>query len=291
MSFGNKIANVFLISLVSTIVLVIINPQRTSSESSKQHFWTSKTFNESKYDIVAFGDSRMYRGFSTEAFLGKETTTCFNFGYSSASFSKKMLDFCKSKLSTVLDRKLVFGVTSHSFTENALKDEQFNLESSRTSFDVLLRKYKSGAIQRFDPISPEDIFGLSKRVETFHSDGWVSTTEVEIDSLSGLESYAKVFEDNPVSQKAIDDFMSFVQDMVNEGVDVYAYRPSTMLSMDALEDALSGFNFDSFIGCFENAGGKWVKVNRSGYQTYDGSHLDLESTIRFSEWLGREVLD
>ena len=291
MDYKKKIITTLLLTLVASVGLLLLNPERSSSESAKQYFWTNKTFNDHKYDIVAYGDSRVYRGFSTKHFLGNKNLTCFNFGYSSASFSERMLEFCASKLSDKKERKLIFGITSHSFTDHAQKDEQFVLEQSRSSFDILLRKYKAGSIKRFDPISPEDVFGFSKKVETFYSDGWVSTSEVEIDTAGGLESYKKVFEDNPVNATAVNHFMKFVEHQVSLGVDVYAYRPPTMVSMDSLEDELSGFDFKSFKIQFENAGGIWIDVPRSGYQTYDGSHLTLTSTIQFSEWLGKQILD
>lgn len=291
MKTNRKIAFSLVLAICMSAALLIWNPQRTSAESSKQFFWTNKTMGNSKYDVVVYGDSRVYRGFSTEAFLGESDLTCFNFGYSSGSYSKRMLDFCESKLSSKNQPKLVFGITPHSFTQDALKDEQFCQEKDRSSFDVLLRKYKSGLLQRFDPISPKDIFGFSEKRETFHADGWISTHNVAMDTLAGLNSYKKVFTDNPINEKAIEEFMEFVQTQVEKGVEVYAYSPPTMVSMDELEDEISGFDFNKFMERFERAGGEWVNVTRGGYQTYDGSHLTVESTVKLSELLGKEILD
>lgn len=291
MNNNKKILAVLILTIVGTIVLLLVNPERFSSESSKQHLWTTKTHSEKVYDIVVYGDSRVYRGFSTKDFLGDSELSCFNFGYSSGSFSERMLEFCESKLSLNPKRRLIFGITAHSFTEDAFKDEHFLQEVNRSSFDILLKKYKSGVLKRFDPISPKDIFGFSDNVETFHTDGWVSTSNTIMDTTSGLESYIKVFTDNPIAAKAITNFMKFVQVQVGKGVEVFAYRPPTMRSMDQLEDRLSGFDFNDFIDQFEKAGGKWVQVNREAYKTYDGSHLTIESTKNLSKLLGEKILD
>lgn len=272
-------------------LVFIWNPDRAESESSKQYLWTTKTHNAANQDIVVYGDSRVYRGFSTEAFLNERELNCHNFGYSSASFSKGMLDFCSQQFKSKKSGTYVFGITTHAFTKSALKDEHFKQEKDRSNFEVKTRLLKNQVLKHFDPISASDFLGLSEEMETFHSDGWVSKSNVEFDTLSGLESYTKTLSKTEIDSATYENFFVFVQNEVKQGRKFFAYRPPTMISMDELEENLTSFRFNDFILKFEKAGGTWINVPRTGYESYDGSHLTTASTIKLSEFLGDQIFN
>ena len=285
-----KIAiSLVLIVLLSGVVM-LWNPQRTESESAKQFFWTNKTHSEVKHDVVVYGDSRVYRGFSTESFLELSDLTAYNYGYSSGSMSRQMLDFAASKIDYSDSPTLILGVTAHAFTESAIKDEQFKQELNRPTSEIFQRLYKSKYLQAFDPISPRDIFGISENLEHFHSDGWVSKSKVIVDTLAGLDSYEKTFSKTKSSEPTYHEFFEFVDSLTKTGVAVYAYRPPTMLSMDALEEDMTTFNPVKIKENFEEAGGIWIDIPRNEFSTFDGSHLDYASTQKLSRMLAKAVL-
>lgn len=278
--------------MIMTLSVIIIywNPEREESESAKQNLWTSKTHASNNQDIVVYGDSRVYRGFSTEHFIGNKSLSCHNFGYSSASYSQLMLEFCERQLASKSSGTFVFGVTPHAFTKSAISDEHFKQEFDRSELDVKTRLAKTEVLQYFDPITANDFLGLSNETESFHPDGWISKSNVKFDTLAGLKSYTKTFSKTKIDPATYSNFFKFVKEQVQKGRKIYAYRPPTMVSMDALEEEQTSFRFDDFIHKFESAGGKWIDVPRSKYETYDGSHLTTASTIDLSKYLGEQIL-
>jgi hypothetical protein len=285
-----KIAISFVLIVLLSGVVMFWNPQRTESESAKQFFWTNKTHSDVKQDVVVYGDSRVYRGFSTEAFLEGSDLTAYNYGYSSGSMSRRMLDFAASKIDHSKSPTLLLGITAHAFTESAIKDEQFKQEFNRPYSEVFQRLYKSKYLQVFDPISPRDIFGTSENLEYFHSDGWVSKSNVDVDTLAGLDSYERIFSKTKSSESIYHEFFEFVDSLTKTGVVIYAYRPPTMISMDALEEEMTTFNPIKVQEKFEKAGGIWFEIPRNEFSTFDGSHLDYASTQKLSRILAKAIL-
>lgn len=286
----NKIVVSVLMIMGLSLAIIYWNPEREESESAKQNLWTSKTHASSGQDMVIYGDSRVYRGFSTEHFIGDTDIRCHNFGYSSASFSQRMLDFCERQLRDEKSGDYVFGITPHAFTKSAISDKHFKQEFERSQFDVTTRLAKTEVLQYFDPITANDFLGLSIETETFHPDGWVSKNNVKFDTLAGLESYTKTFSKTEIDTNTYEQFFKFVEAEVQKGRQVYAYRPPTMPSMDELEEEMTAFSFDDFISRFETSGGIWIDVSRTAYETYDGSHITTQSTIQLSEFLGQQIL-
>ena len=52
--------------------------------------------------------------------------------------------------------------------------------------------------------------------------------------------------------------------------------------MEHLEDSITGFDEIEFIERFESLGGTWLRIDKTGYETYDGSHLREVEAARLS---------
>ena len=100
----------------------------TSNNMLKESFWAHKVTADSIYDIVAVGDSRVYRGVDPEAI----ETQCFklkgtkiqalNFGFSSAGLEPYILEKAKALLKYGGKRVMLIGVSPNSFIESSQKN-------------------------------------------------------------------------------------------------------------------------------------------------------------------------
>lgn len=287
---GTKKILIFLsIATVLVLGMLALNLDREMSTSARDSFWTDKTFNEGKYQLVICGDSRVYRGVSAEIVQESSGLSTYNFGYSSGSFSQQMLDHSYARLDKEGRAVMLLGITPHSLTKSAAEDVQFKLESDRSTFEVWKRKNLVKPLSYFDPIKPSEVFGLAGNFDKPDVLGWMPNEGMVVDTAKGLEHYKKVFIDNPIDEKIYNNLLEFIQKVTAEGIEVYAFRPPTMVSMEVLEDEITGFDVIEVQADIEAAGGKWIPMNSALYQTYDGSHLQEASAIQLSELLGKSL--
>lgn len=289
MDSKKKIAFFILLSLIGIVLVVLFRPQRINSEFETKHYWTYKAHTEDTYDFVFYGDSRIYRGVSPEVVLEGTKYSGYNFGFSSGSLSAEMLSFIENRLDRSENPTIVLGVTPHSLTQESLKDVHFHQERNRPWDEVLQRYYIHPWLYHFDRITPEELLGYRDWVthEWVSDDGWMKCDNISIDTAWGLRHYEKILADNPIDTSAVNHLFQKVEDWTSQGIEVYAYRPPTFLAMEELEDRITGFDETQFIKRFESAGGKWLEVSKTGYQTYDGSHLKDDEVIRLSEEINR----
>lgn len=291
MKYNQKIAVFLIISLLLTLAIIEWNPEREMSEAARENFWTEKTHNEEKFDVVIYGDSRIYRGVSPAHITEETNLSAYNFGYSSGSMSSQMLEFASSHLDHSNRPVFILGISPHSLTKDAMKDEQFLQEDGRSALEVLKRKKLAGFMSIFDPIRPSDLFAKGANQDQLNEGGWMSNPGNEIDTLNGLEHYRKVLTDNPIVPEAVEDMLSFVTELSSKGVRVIGFRPPTMSSMEALENDLLNFDQMDLAKRFEEHGGEWLNFDLNEFQTYDGSHLQKESAIFLSKKLAEKLID
>ena len=67
------------------------------------------------------------------------------------------------------------------------------------------------------------------------------------------------------------------------GINVYGFIVPSCEQMVRVEREMSGFDEDSFIAKFKQAGGTWIDVDVDKYECIDGSHLQDTGAIQFSE--------
>jgi hypothetical protein len=276
----------------------------TYLQTEYKHFWIEKTHNPSTYNFLICGDSRIYRGISCNEIQKHISSNyrVFNFGFSSGSYSNFMLDKIETKIDTSSEQAiLLLGITPYSLTPRAAEDGHINEELTRKKEEIFEYRYLIPIKLFFEPFTPDQLFnhlrlGGSTNPEEpiyyqefYPQQGWVASWKVPIDSTKALKEYEKDFASNTVDSMMVKSLVKRVDKWVKQGILVFAFRPPTTNAMVSLEDRLSGFNENTFKRAFEEAGGRWINVPVTGYVTYDGSHLERQSALKLSSYLGLTI--
>lgn len=269
------------------LLLSLLKPETDASKASViKRFWILKTHSEKKYSLLLCGDSRTYRGMSPQAMKKVlPDFSIYNFGYSSGSFSPFMLDQIEKRLDFDAPTKVLYlGITPYSLTPKAAKDGHISQELARKKEEIWESLYLEPLEQFFEPYQLNwDKPGDSVLyIQEYKTTGWVATTKIPPSPEEAIPIYTKDFQDNSVSNTVIDSLVARVKRWTERRVIVFAARPPTTNAMINLENTISGFNENEFVLKFEEAGGIWLQTDIDDYQSFDGSHLDIPSAIKFS---------
>lgn len=276
------------IVVICIVALSVLRPETIESHASIiKRFWIVKTHSKKKYNFLICGDSRTYRGVSPEVMEDVLSRfSILNFGYSSGSFSPFMLDQIEKKLDFSAPVKVLYlGITPYSLTPKASMDGHIKQELARKKEEIIETLYLDPVKRFFDPYE----FDWNKTsdsvayIQEYKKDGWVATDKIPPNPQEALPIYVKDFENNTVSNEIIDTLMVKVNEWALQGVKVFATRPPTTEEMVDLENRLSGFKEWEFIKRFTQAGGVWLNTDEKQYKSFDGSHLDIPSTIAYSK--------
>ncbi len=266
----------------------------------ENRFWTQKAFAEPAYSVVALGDSRTYRGISTEAIEQElPNAHALNFGFSSAGLASTLLEVGASKLKPTAQTPIILlGITPWSLTDEAAENKHLKQELKRPLSEQLERRYLNPLVSRLNPFTPKQLKGFVHGGETpppilyhqiHHRHGWVESWKIPENSEEQLKPYATLFDNNPVNQARVDALMQQIRRWTKSGITVVAFRPPSTTAMEELENVKSGFNEISIQQAVETNGGIWLNFKSSQFTSYDGSHLDRQSAKRFSRALGQEI--
>lgn len=295
------LAALFLI-LLTGFILSGTRESDQESDPVKERFWALKTrFLKPEYNVVLYGDSRLYRGISPEAMRSAlPDLKIINFGYSNGGHDRLMLNSAISLLDPEAKlRIIVLGVTPLSLTQVAAQNEHY-LSIMRKPFSeafesVYFLHLKSFILPIF-PIELKDIFSLSraKRKEKhtiYHDDGWAESWDDVPNPEAQLSQYKDRFTSNQVSSELFQDLFQVISECKSKGIKIIGFRPPTTRAMVTLEDSMSGFHEDEFIIEFRKSGGIWLSFNIDDYDSYDGSHLDSDSALKLSRVLAEKIRD
>ena len=283
-----RVITILPILLLCIVTLGFLRPETTESNASIiKRFWIVKTHTKKKYNLLICGDSRTYRGVSPD-FMEEILSefSIFNFGFSSGSFSPFMLDQIEKKLDFNAPVKVLYlGITPYSLTPKASRDGHIKQELARKKEEIIEALYLDPVKRFFEPyeINWDKKSDSVIYIQEYKNNGWVATTKIPPNPREALAIYVKDFEDNTVSAQMIDNLIIKVREWSLKNVRVFATRPPTTKEMIELENRLSGFNEGEFVKRFKEAGGIWLKMNHSQYTSFDGSHLDIPSSISFSK--------
>ncbi len=265
----------------------LLRPAGTNWGVYPQVFWLRKAAWRGVADMVVAGDSRVYRSVSPAAMqkvmrkkLGPVRVV--NFGFNSSGYSKEYLSAIESVLEAGrANRTIVLGITPHSLTPSAMRDNGFlSARRELSTQSALMASLPSPLIAFFEPLSLRDLWrGIfpkpAKRryYEFYHADGWVAGTRVPQMPRKALRAYENIFENNKVCERAIANITAAVRRWRKGGIRVYAFRVPSCAAMVKLEGEKSGFDEADFRRRFETAGGTWIEMDQDAYHTYDGSHI------------------
>lgn len=282
-----------LISLVLICIVGFIKPETDKTAYREELFWILKTHNNDLQDIIILGDSRVYRGVSPE-FMRKNLPghRILNFGYSSGSLDERMLSEAEKKLDANGKKIIILGVTPHSLTPRSALDEHYLQEKNKAKLEisyVLHLGYLNDFFMPFTKLLQIASPNYQAYHQEYHKDGWVASWMIPENHNEGLASYTDAFTNNTISAEIERKLLLKTEDWTKRGFHVFAFRPPTCQAMLELEKKLSGFNEEEFVKKFRKAGGSWVPVSNNDYHSYDCSHIDKESAIKFSLFLADNI--
>ncbi|RIV72570.1 hypothetical protein [Flagellimonas aequoris] len=297
---GKAYLNRFFLMAALTIALVYFvgayKPKPISSTIQKEKFWADKTHSNSKYNVIFIGDSRLYRGIDPRTVSKTlKGLKVLNFGYSSGGHNEVIFNEISQRfVESDKTRAVVLVLSPYSLTPKAQENSHFNQEKERNKKDVFNRRYIAPFFDFFDPVKPSEIFQSNDTIQGYHEifrpDGWVESYKIPSNPEYALKVYVNDFRDNKVSQDVLDKVYDQVKEWKKQGIQVFAFRMPTTQAMERLEDSISGYKENEIRMNFEKAGGEWINIDdRYGYESYDGSHLERKSAIRFSDYIGNEI--
>ena len=151
-----------LIALLISVPLFVfllgnILPEQPSSPMLNDRFWADKIAGGKQYDIVAVGDSRIYRGINPDIISEKLGASVFNFGFSSAGLDSILITDAVKLLKPDGLKILLIGVTPSSFTDEALRNEHFQTLKRINSKDLWIRQNLYQYLTFFNPYSLSDL--------------------------------------------------------------------------------------------------------------------------------------
>lgn len=264
-----------------------------------KRYWVYKTHSKKRYPIVFAGDSRTFRGISPKDFeLEFPELRGVNLAYSSNGYHIEYLNFLEERLDMDSDDKVIaLGITAHSFSKSGSGSNHFRYEKNvRKKEEIIQYMYFYNFSRIFAPYDLKEKFSSTDQnnspqnfIKGYHFDGWMESYWEHPDTNYAISSYKVIFTDNQYNETTAGTFFRKVEEWTDKDIKVIAYHLPTSHGIMVLEDSLSGFVEDSFIRQFQSAGGIWIEVDRTKYQTFDGSHLDHLSAKQFSRDLANEI--
>lgn len=285
-----------LITAAGVYLVGKFRPEPISSRVLKEKFWADKVHATKKYDIILTGDSRLYRGVDPQTVSKKVNgAKVLNFGFSSGGHNSTIFEEVTNRLNPHSKlRAIILVLTPYSLTPKAQKNEHFKQEKNRDKKDIFNRRYVNPLFHFLDPIKPSEI-GIMKAdregyYERFQNNGWVASWKNPANKKEALEKYVKNFEKNIVDTNVLNEIYNQTKLWTEDGIRVFAIRIPSTFEMETLENNRSHFQEEEIKRSFNKAGGKWITIeDKADYFSYDGSHLEMNSAIRFSNYLGEQL--
>ncbi len=285
----DRSAQAIIIAAVVIFCMGSLRPDKPTGMYPKQ-YWAVKVGWEHCADAVIAGDSRVLMAVSTDE-LGRvlEGMRIYNYGFGGNWYSEEYLKATRRVLDPNSDNKTVFfGISPHSLTDRTDVVGHFLELSEVTGDNRFLSIYFSGLIDFFEPMSFRDAFhGLFPSLAPTHTskhyeeNGWIAVHKYP-EKRNEIERYQKLYDEQQVSEKIIQNVLDFTRKWTSSGIKVYGFIPPSCPEMVKLEDQLSGFDEEKFVQDFREAGGTWIEVDLGAYATFDGSHLQDFAAVEFT---------
>ena len=253
----------------------------------KESFWAHKVTADSIFDIVAVGDSRVYRGIDPKEIeaqyfkLNGSKIEAFNFGFSSAGLDPYILEQSCRLLNSKGKRILIIGISPNSFIESSQENGHLRKVESQNAKDLWIKKniypelyaLRRYAISDFVKYKHKEFY-----LEKFNlNSGFVGSSKLPYDSTAAINQYSKQLKANKIDTSAVRVFLETLQKLKSEGIRVVAIRIPTTERMRVLEDKLTDNFCYKLFNIIEAEGIECIKVHDSNIHSYDASHLDEKS--------------
>ncbi len=279
--------------VVAAAGFIMVNkPYRQDSAYIQHWFWTNKTYPYKKFDIIIYGDSRVYRGINPAKFSKYfPSADIINLGYSSGGINKEMLEFAVSHFSKKDKTKiLLLGITPFSLTEKARENKQFHQEYYRSKGEIIERKFIYPFLTAFEPIDINPYKKQKNYVQFFTAEGWVKSFKIQEDTTQAIASYIKQFGETQISSSSLEELAGFLAYARKNNIMVFGFRPPATYSLEQVERKYSTFDEQKIKQLFYSNQAVWIDIpNRYEYHSYDGSHLHFESANKLSVYLAEKI--
>ena len=298
MSATRKITGVLLLAAALAAMFAIALPV-DSDDAASESFWSRKTFAPPVYDVILMGDSRVYRGLSPEAMKPYlPGVKILNFGYSNGGLNPVMFDAAERKLARNNKPKaIVLGISANTVTAYSADNQHFIQELTRPREQLLERLYLNRLKTLFPSTSPRKLLqhfleeDSSFYRHTYLKNGYVASEKYPVDTAEAISLYVDDFKNFKVEEKFLEPLFQQVAEWSNEGIAVLAFRPPISVPLRELEDTLGKFDEEKIRKGIIQGGGYWIDLNPSKYQTYDGSHLTIQSAEKLSAEIAQSISD
>jgi hypothetical protein len=259
----------------------------TSNNMLKESFWAHKVTADSVYDLVAVGDSRVYRGIDPEEIeaqyfkLNGSKIQALNFGFSSAGLEPYILEKAKALLKHDGKRMLLIGISPNSFIESSQENGHLKKIESQDAKDLWIKKniypelyvFRRYAISDFVKYKHKEFY-----LEKFNlNSGFVGSSKLPYDSTAAINQYSRQLKANKIDTFAVRMFLETLQKLKEEGIKIVAIRIPTTERMRILEDKLTSNFCQDLFSKIEEEGIECIRVQDSRIHSYDASHLDEKS--------------
>lgn len=256
----------------------------------RDSFWANKVNSVDCFDIIYTGDSRVYRGIDPKFVEELTGFKGFNFAFSSADVDSLLLHQAASRLSAKGRRILVIGVSVNSFLSRTPKESNAHLKSliQIPAKDRWIRTHWYPNLSVFDARAVSDLYKYLKREhydEQYHlTTGFAASDKTPSDTTEALPLYKNEFSRYSFSESKLQAFDRCINELKAQGIQIVLVRMPVTHAMQVLEDSkgelLKQYLYDA------EYGDQHVFDGWGTYNTFDGSHLNRESALRFSKDLG-----
>jgi len=295
---ADRTVKTFVLALMLIAAMGLLRPDKPEGVPGKR-FWAMKISWKDYADIVVTGDSRVLGGISParmeKTLSGRRIV---NYGFVNNLYDPEYLDAIDQVLRARSEFKtVILGITPHSLTDDPDILGQFSELKRLSKRDLFMDIHFAGLMDFFDYMSFRDALlglfpGLAKSHtrREFFADGWLAYSKHPPGEKRELKKYRRMYEKCRVSPAVVDNVMNDVTRWTASGIRVYGVLIPTCREMVALENALSGFNRADFADAFRAAGGVWIDMDQAAYDSFDGSHLQRQSALEFSDDLASRIL-
>ena len=294
---SDRTVRALLLAIILIIIMGSLRPNTTSGMYEKK-YWATKVGWQNYADVVITGDSRVLGGISPGKMKETLTNRCIvNYGFASNLYDSQYLDSVETVLKEESENKtIILGITPHSLTEDPDITGQFVALKSLSKQDIFIHMHFAAIMSFFEYMSYRDaLLGIFPGLASSHThkelfaDGWLAYSKKPSGKKKELKKYMKIYERCHVTQKMIDNLLGHVTRWTESGINVYGFLVPTCKEMVELEEQYSGLNLPEFKEAFQNAGGNWIEVDPTAYDSFDGSHLQRESAVELSKLLALKI--
>jgi hypothetical protein len=282
-----SLAFLFATPILLVLLYLALLKLKTSNNMLKESFWAHKVTADSIYDVVAVGDSRVYRGIDPEEIeaayfkmLGANVRA-INFGFSSAGLDPYILMKAKSLLKTNGKRILIIGLSPNSFIESSQENGHLKKIESQGAKDLWIKTNVYPELYFFRRYAISDFVKYKRKefyLEKFNlNSGFVGSSKLPYDSMAAINQYSRQLKANKIDTFAVRVFLETLQKLKTEGIRIVAIRIPTTERMRILEDKLTSNFCQDLFSKIEAEGIECIKVHDSRIHSYDASHLDENS--------------